>query len=158
MAGGDYVAFLDHDDELAPEALYQIVVALQRRPYELLYSDEDRIEIDGHGHWSHHTPFFKPDFDPDLLLSMNYICHLAVLRRDLLTALEGLRPGFDGAQDHDLLLRATARLSPEAICHVPRILYHWRVTAGSVSRTPALYESIQSNIVAAVSDHLRLKH
>lgn len=151
---GEYVGFLDHDDELAPEALYEVARALQERRYGLVYSDEDRIEEDALGHTVHHTPFFKPDFDPDLLLSMNYLCHLVVVRRDVLDGIGGLRGGFDGAQDHDLLLRATERLPPEDIRHVSRILYHWRVTAGSVSRTPALLRDIERNIVVAVQQHL----
>lgn len=152
-ASGEYVAFLDHDDELAPEALFEVVRALQERRYALVYSDEDRIEEEG-GRLVHHTPFFKPGFDRDLLLSMNYICHLVVLRRDVIEAVGGLRPGFEGAQDHDLLLRVSERLETADIRHIPRILYHWRVTPGSVSRTPSATETIQSHIVTAVQDHL----
>jgi O-antigen biosynthesis protein len=152
---GDYIAFLDHDDELAPDALYQTVLAMQDRRYGLLYSDEDRIEEDEFGRPVHHTPFFKPAFDPDLLLAINYICHLVVLRRDVVVGLDGLRTGFEGAQDHDLLLRVVSALPAEDIRHLPRVLYHWRVTPGSVSRTPALGDHIQKNIQAAVEDHLR---
>jgi len=154
-ANGDYIAFLDHDDELAPDALYHVALSLQERPYGLLYSDEDRIEENAFGRCVHHTPFFKPGFDPDLLLALNYICHLVVLRRDVVAAVGGLRPGFEGAQDHDLLLRAVAHLSPPDILHLPRVLYHWRVTPGSVSRTATVAEDVQKNIVAAVEDHLR---
>lgn len=154
-SSGDYIAFLDHDDELAPDALYHVAASLQDYRYCLLYSDEDRIEEDEFGQPIHHTPFFKPGFDPDLLLSINYICHLVVFRRDILTALGGLRTGFEGAQDHDLLLRAVSSLSPRDIRHLPRVLYHWRVTPGSVSRTPGLSDQIQNNIEAAVKDHLR---
>ncbi len=154
-ASGDYIAFLDHDDELAPDALYRIALALQESKYSLLYSDEDRIEEDEFGRCVHHTPFFKPGFDPDLLLAINYICHLVVVRRDVVVAAGGLRAGFEGAQDHDLLLRVVASLSAADILHLPRVLYHWRVTPGSVSRTPVLFEQIQGNIVAAVDDHLR---
>ena len=133
------MGFLDHADELAPEALFEVVRAGKRR-YGLVYSDEDRIEEDGLGRVIHHTPFFKPGFDRDLLLSVNYICHFVVLRRDVSEATGGLRTGFDGAQDHDLLLRASGVESSD-VRHVPRILYHWRVTPGSVSRTPALHEN-----------------
>jgi GT2 family glycosyltransferase len=152
-AAGEYLAFLDHDDELAPEALFEVARALQERRYALVYSDEDRIEEEG-GRTVHHTPFFKPGFDRDLLLSMNYICHLVVLRRDVIEALGGLRAGFDGAQDHDLLLRASEQLDAADIRHVPRVLYHWRVTPGSVSRTPGIANTIQGHIVVAVRDHL----
>jgi O-antigen biosynthesis protein len=154
-AQGDYIAFLDHDDELAPDALFFVARALQNHRYSLIYSDEDRIEEDGCGSCVHHTPFFKPGFDPDLLLSHNYICHLVVLGREVLAAVGGLRNGFEGAQDHDLLLRAVARLAPSDILHLPRVLYHWRVTEGSYSRSAAAADSIQKNIVAAVEDHLR---
>jgi O-antigen biosynthesis protein len=154
-AAGDYIAFLDHDDEVAPDALYQVALSLQDYQYGLLYSDEDRIEEDEFGYCVHHTPFFKPGFDPDLLLAVNYICHLVVLRRDVLAAVGGLRAGFEGAQDHDLLLRVVGSLSPRDIVHLPRILYHWRVTPGSVSRTPALGEQIQNHIVLAVEDHMQ---
>jgi GT2 family glycosyltransferase len=153
-AQGDYIAFLDHDDELAPDALFNIALSLQQRQYGLLYSDEDRIEENEVGRCVHHTPFFKPGFDPDLLRALNYICHLVVLRRDVIEAAGGLRTGFEGAQDHDLLLRAVAHLSASDIRHVSRVLYHWRVTPGSVSRTPAAAEDIPRNIVAAVEDQL----
>jgi GT2 family glycosyltransferase len=155
MANGEYVASLDHDDELAPDALFCVVTHLQRRKWKLLYSDEDRIERDEFGQCVHHTPYFKPDFDPDLLLSLNYICHLVVIQTNLLRELGGFRPGFEGAQDHDLLLRVTETISEEDIVHIARILYHWRVTPGSVSRTSQLTDSIQRSIVAAVNEHLR---
>lgn len=155
QARGDYIAFLDHDDEFSAEALFQVVNQLQKHRYELIYSDEDRIEEDELGRATHHTPFFKPDFDPDLLLSVNYICHLVVMRRELMSRLGGLRAGFEGAQDHDFLLRATESIAPEEIFHLPRVLYHWRVTQGSVSGTEQLTEKLQDNIVAAVNDHLK---
>jgi GT2 family glycosyltransferase len=154
-AQGEYVAFLDHDDELAPEALYAVAAALQERRHALLYSDEDRIEDDDYGRCVHHTPFFKTDYDPDLLLSMNYMCHLVVVERQALADAGGLRAGVEGAQDHDLLLRLAARLAPERICHIPRVLYHWRVTPGSVSRNADQQEALRRTIVAVVDAHLR---
>jgi len=154
VARGDYVAFLDHDDEFAPDALFEVSRALQEGSYGLLYSDEDRIEADPSGRLLHHTPFFKPSYDPDLLLSMNYICHLVVVRRDLAEALGGLLPEFDGAQDHDFLLRVTERLKATEIRHIPRILYHWRVTPGSVSREPGSASAIQHSVNRAVQSHL----
>jgi GT2 family glycosyltransferase len=153
-ATGDYVAFLDHDDELTPDALFEIVGALQERRYGILYSDEDRIEGVEPGRAIHHSPFFKPDFDPDLLRSMNYLCHLMVLRRDLIDAVGGLRLGFDGAQDHDLLLRVAEKLQVQDIRHVARILYHWRVMPESASSTLRLKVSLQTRIVDVVQEHL----
>jgi GT2 family glycosyltransferase len=157
-AQGDYIAFLDHDDELAPDALFHIALSLQKYQYGLLYSDEDRIEEDELARCVHHTPFFKPGFDPDLLLALNYICHLMVLRRDVVAAVGGFRSGFEGAQDHDLLLRAVTHLPASDILHLPRVLYHWRVTPGSLSRTPTAAQDIQKNIVAAVEDYLRRRN
>jgi GT2 family glycosyltransferase len=154
VAGGEYVAFLDHDDELAPAALYEAVRALQERSYAMLYSDEDRIEADGLGRVVHHTPFFKPGFDPDLLLGMNYLCHLVVVRRDVLGAVGGLRPGFDGAQDHELLLRVTEAIDATQVRHIPRILYHWRKLPDSASGTAAHAPVIEERILAAVQAHL----
>lgn len=152
---GDYIAFLDHDDELSPDALFEMVQQLQEHRYGLLYSDEDRIEENEFGRCIHHTPFFKPGFDPDLLLAMNYICHLVVVDRAIVTSVGGLRLGYEGAQDHDLLLRIVETLPERDIVHVPRVLYHWRVTPGSVSSTPQLAEEIQKNIIAVVDDHLQ---
>jgi GT2 family glycosyltransferase len=153
-ATGNYVAFLDHDDELTPDALFEVVSALQEHRYGILYSDEDRIEGVAPERVLHHTPFFKPAFDLDLLRSMNYLCHLVVVRRDLVDAVGGLRLGFDGAQDHDLLLRVVEMLKPEDIRHVTRILYHWRVTPGSASGDPRAAGGLQARVVAVVQQHL----
>jgi GT2 family glycosyltransferase len=154
VAQGDYIAFMDHDDELAPDALFHVALALQERRYGLVYSDEDLIEEGEFGRCVHSTPLFKPDLDPDLLLALNYICHLVVVRRDVMTGAGGLRTGFDGAQDHDLLLRICAALPASEILHLPRVLYHWRITLGSASRLPQARETIQKNIITAVEDHL----
>jgi glycosyltransferase involved in cell wall biosynthesis len=122
LATGDYIALLDHDDTLAPFALHDVVQAINRRPgTEVLYSDEDKIDATGRQRKDHH---FKPDWSPDTLRSQNYITHLAVYQRRLMQEVGGLRPGFDGSQDYDLILRATERA--RQIVHIPRVLYHWR--------------------------------
>ena len=149
MATGDFVALLDHDDELPPEALFEVARRLNEEPeLDLLYSDEDKLEVDGR----RVEPTFKPDWSPDLLLSMNYITHLAVFRRSLLEEIGGFRPGFDGSQDYDLLLRFTERT--ERIAHIPKILYHWRKIRGSAAASPAAkpfaYEAARRAIEEAV--------
>ncbi|MEE4659199.1 MAG: glycosyltransferase [Halieaceae bacterium] len=130
MARGDYVAFMDHDDTLAPDALYRVAEALVQEPsLRLLYSDEDIVDTDG----TPLRPHFKPDWNPDFLGSINYVCHLLVLERELLEEVGGLRQGYEGAQDYDLILRASTALAPEQIKHIPRVLYHWRAAEGSTA-------------------------
>lgn len=132
MAEGEYVALLDHDDSLARHALLEIAEALHRQPDAVLvYSDEDKIDESG----ERSEPHFKSGWNPDLLLAQNYICHLTVMRRDRVEEVGGFREGFEGSQDHDLLLRATRGLRPEQVVHIPKILYHWRAIAGSTAAT-----------------------
>lgn len=130
-AGAEWVTFLDHDDLLHPHALHHVAAAIVAEPgLDLVYTDEDKI--DEHG--SHFEPHFKPDWDPDRLLAQNYVCHLAVYRRSLVERAGGLRTGYEGSQDHDLVLRAGELTSPERIRHLPRVLYHWRAVSGSTAR------------------------
>lgn len=129
-ASGAFVTFLDHDDVLAPDALYEVARVLEQDgAIDVVYSDEDKIEGD-----RRLSPFFKPDWCPNLLLSLNYINHLCVIRRSLLESVGGFRPGFDGAQDHDVLLRVTERT--KRIAHIPKVLYHWRKIEGSAAAVP----------------------
>lgn len=130
MATGEFVALLDHDDLLPQHALYWVVEAINRHPdAALLYSDEDKIDSDGR----RFHPYFKCDFNHELLLAQNMISHLGVYRRDLISELGGFRSDFDGSQDHDLALRVVASVPASRIVHIPRILYHWRAIPGSAA-------------------------
>lgn len=132
LATGDFVALLDHDDTLAPFALYELVEAINRHPdADFLYSDEDKIDAAGA---CRSQPHFKPDWSPDTLRSHNYICHLSCFRRDLWGRLGGFGSGFDGSQDYDLILRAT-ELSRRVV-HIPKVLYHWRMHEASCASAP----------------------
>jgi GT2 family glycosyltransferase len=129
VATGELVALLDHDDELAQDALFHIVAALNRRPdADVFYSDEDHIDDEG----SRSDPFFKPDWSPDLILGENYICHFLVLRSGLCRELGGFRSETDLSQDLDIVLRASLRT--QAIVHVPKVLYHWRTEVSTGGR------------------------
>lgn len=124
IATGEFIALLDNDDELAPNAVYEIVRLLNERPeLNLIYSDEDKIDESG----TRSDPAFKPQWSPDLLMSTNYISHLGVYRRSIIDEIGGLRVAFEGAQDYDLVLRFTEMISSKTIAHIPKVLYHWRM-------------------------------
>jgi GT2 family glycosyltransferase len=128
LATGEWIGFLDHDDVLRPRALHAMVSYLQEHPYvDVCYSDEDKILPSG----ERGDPLFKPDWSPEMLLSSNYITHFVIARKHLIDAVGGLREGFDGGQDHDLLLRVT-ELANE-IGHVADVLYSWRMVTGSAA-------------------------
>ena len=130
LVEGEYVALLDHDDELHESAFFYVVQALQaRRDAKLVYSDEDKI--DGFGY--RYMPSLKPRWSPELARSQNYVCHLSVYRTDRLNAIGGFRIGYEGSQDHDLLLRYVRGLPEHQIVHVPHVLYHWRATQTSTA-------------------------
>ncbi len=129
-AKGEFIAFLDHDDVLSPYALSEVVNLLNwNSKFDLIYSDEDKLSDDG---TLRKLPFFKPNWSPDLLLGVNYITHFVVARKTIVDEIGGLRPGFDGAQDYDFLLRITEKT--DRIGHIPKILYHWRMAEGSTSK------------------------
>jgi GT2 family glycosyltransferase len=151
MATGEWIAFFDHDDLLAEHALALAVLALADSPDAgALYSDEDLVDDDG----VRSFPYFKPDFDPILLLGQNYFSHLCMLRRDLIVLAGGFRVGYEGSQDWDVVLRVVERLRSDQIVHVPHVLYHWRVHPGSTSSSLSAkpYAAIAAR--RAVTDHL----
>lgn len=151
LATGRWIAMLDHDDVLAPNALAEIAFAVAGRPdAALIYSDEDRIDEKGR----RFDPHFKPDHSPELLRSMNYFNHLTVCRADLVRAVGGWRPGFEGAQDYDLVLRIVERVAPGQIVHVPKVLYHRRSTSGSTALAGSGKDHACRNGLRALEDHL----
>ncbi len=132
MATGDFVVLADHDDTLAPDALFECVKAINSDPeIDVVYTDEDKLDMDGGELFE---PHFKPDFNPDLLTSVNYICHLFVVNHDLLMEVGGFREEFDGAQDYDFIFRCTEKA--RKIYHIPKALYHWRCHQNSTASNP----------------------
>ncbi|MGM0269826.1 glycosyl transferase, group 2 family protein [Enterococcus sp. AZ096] len=130
IATGEFVALLDNDDELAINAFYEVVKVLNENPeLDLIYSDEDKIDMDG----NRSDPAFKPDWSPDLLLGTNYISHLGVYRRSILEEIGGFRKGYEGSQDYDLVLKFTEKTTKERIKHIPKVLYYWRMLPTSTA-------------------------
>lgn len=165
MAKGDFLALFDHDDLLAPNALYEVALAIQKnKEAEVIYTDEDKVTSDLSEHFQ---PHFKPDFNLDLLRSNNYICHLFVVKRSLVEKAGGLNSAFEGAQDYDFVFRCMEEASKDAgsgcsgnnkqllpdndksipvrlagcrarkVIHIPRVLYHWRIHKASTADNPA---------------------
>jgi len=148
-ATGEFVAMLDHDDELQPDALLEVVKLLNQRPdLDIIYTDEDKKSQDGR----RISPFFKPDWSPNLLLSCNYVAHLLTYRRSLVAELGGFRSEFDGSQDYDLILRASERTA--RIGHIPLPLYSWRMISGSAAASerakPYAYEAAATALAEAM--------
>lgn len=150
-AQGDYIAFCDHDDTLAPFALNEVAAALQADPtIDLFYSDEDKLSDDGL-HRSH--PFFKIGWSPALFLYGNYLAHFVVARAELVRAVGGIRPGYEGAQDYDFILR-TLDHHPH-VAHIPRFSYHWRFAEGSTARGAYKKKGAGDAGCRALEDYLR---
>ncbi len=151
IATGTFAAYMDHDDELPRHALYHVAKAIEDHPtVDLIYSDEDKILEDE----SLEGPHFKPDWNEELLLTQNYVNHLAVYRMSILNRIGGLRDTFEGSQDHDLVLRFSLETDPSRIVHIPKILYHWRAYDGSGSFSDrALGRAIEAR-QRAVRDYL----
>jgi glycosyltransferase involved in cell wall biosynthesis len=151
LANGDFVALLDHDDELAPTALYFVALALnENQELQLLYSDEDKLDAQSR----RSDPYFKSDWNPELLLAQNFISHLGVYRTDLVRRVGGFRIGFEGSQDYDLTLRCIEQIRPEQIEHLPRVLYHWRMANESTASYTRAKPYAQEAARRAVQEHL----
>ena len=128
LAKGEFLVLVDNDDKLDQNAFYYLVEALNKdKTLDFIYTDEDKMDI----HGKYFEPHFKPDYSPDTLMGMNYICHLSCLRTSLVREVGGFRKEYDGSQDYDLFLRILDKT--KKIYHVPRILYHWRETPSSTS-------------------------
>ncbi len=153
LARGDFLAFLDHDDLLAPFALYEVVKMLNADPaVDLLYSDHDLISADGK---QRQQPLFKPDWSPHIMLSSNYITHLTVVRRSLVDEVGGFDPEMDGAQDWDLFFKISERT--QRIGHIPKILYHWRSGSDSTADNIWKKEYAPAAQLRAIKAHLERK-
>jgi len=127
LVKGDYIALLDHDDTISPDALFENVKKINEGDYDFLYSDKDKIDIDGH----RFEPLFKPQLSPDMLLNINYLTHLNVMKTSIIRQIGGWDKNTDGAQDWDLFLRFIT--VSDKVAHIPKILYHWRVIASSTA-------------------------
>ncbi|MFO0798922.1 MAG: glycosyltransferase [Gemmataceae bacterium] len=149
LATGEFVSLLDHDDELAPHALFAVAERLQTRPdADLIYSDEDKVDAAGR----RYDPQFKPDWSPELLLSYNYVNHFTTIRRAVFEAAGRFRPGFEGSQDHDLLLRVTERT--DRVEHIPQVLYHWRSLPDSTATAAGVKTYVHTSGRRAVAEAL----
>ena len=155
LATGEFVALMDHDDLLAEHALYEIAAELNTHPEtDLIYSDEDQVDPNGR----RYQPYFKPDWNIDLLLGHNVFSHLGVYRHELLTQIGGLREGVvDGSQDYDLVLRAAEASEPSRIRHLPEVLYHWRRMGEETSFSQAHLDRCIAAARQGIRDYLKAK-
>jgi len=164
IATGEYIALLDNDDEITPDALYEMVKIINKEEAEFIYSDEDFISTDG----DCSNPHFKPDFSPDLLLTHNYITHFTCFSKKLLDKIGNFNPKFDGSQDFDLFLRLTENTTK--ISHIPKVLYHWRMLETSTSANSeakpeaiergrvVLEETLKRRKLSGTVEHANLHH
>ncbi|MBA4701143.1 MAG: glycosyltransferase family 2 protein [Ruminococcus sp.] len=150
LVTGEYVGLFDHDDILTPDALYEIVNALQESRYDILYTDEDKMSGDG-GEFN--DPNFKPDFSMDLFRSHNYITHFFVVKADIIREVGGFRKEFDGSQDYDVMFRCIEKA--KHIKHIPKILYHWRIHMNSVAGDPSSKMYAYEAGKRAIEEHLQ---
>lgn len=149
IAQGEFIALVDNDDELAVNALFEVVAALNKNPeLALIYSDEDKIDLEG----QRFAPHFKADWSPDTLLGNNYISHLGVYKTDLVKEIGGFRQGYEGSQDFDLVLRYVEKISAEQIYHIDKILYHWRTLPGSTASDGKAKDYINNSGIKTLND------
>ncbi|OJG79199.1 glycosyl transferase [Enterococcus ratti] len=155
VAKGEFIALLDNDDELPPYALFEVAKVLNEHPeLDVIYSDEDKIDANGH----RFDPHFKADWSPDTLMGNNYISHLGVYRTSLVKKLGGFRKGYEGSQDYDLILRVTEQIPKEHIYHIDKILYHWRTIPGSTASSGEAKNYIYDSGVKALTDALKRRN
>ena len=150
MARGAFVGLLDHDDLLAPNALFEVAAALDKqKDADMVYTDEDKVTTDLSEHFQ---PHLKPDFNLDLLRSNNYVCHFTVIRRSVVELTGGFRQEYEGAQDYDFIFRCAEK--SRIVLHVPEILYHWRVHQASTADNPTSKMYAYEAGKRAIEDHL----
>ncbi|WP_208123097.1 glycosyltransferase family 2 protein [Spirabiliibacterium mucosae] len=150
LATGEWLALMDHDDLLPPNALYEIVKLINNEDnVQLIYSDEDKIDEYG----MRFMPHFKSDFNLDLLYSQNYISHLGVYKTEIANKIGGFRKGFEGSQDYDFLLRYIQNININNIKHIPKILYHWRAIKGSTALSATQKSYTTASGIKALQDY-----
>lgn len=150
MVTGDYVALLDHDDLLMPNALFEIVKVInERKNVRFIYTDEDKMKTIDEPRFD---PHFKPDFSPDYITGNNYICHFSVFKKEVMDKLGGFRDEYNGAQDLDIILRMSEMVEPKDIYHIPKILYHWRISDTSTAGNP------ETKLYAYISGEKAVQH
>lgn len=152
IATGEYVALLDNDDVLWPNALYEVVKSVNENHPDFIYSDEDKLEVDGK---THVEPFFKLSWSPEFLRSVNYITHFAVIKHNLVKKVGGFRKGYEGAQDWDLFLRISRET--DKIHHIPTILYSWRKSPTSTASAPSAKDYAYVNQKKALQDDVKAR-
>jgi glycosyltransferase involved in cell wall biosynthesis len=152
IASGEFIALMDHDDELSEKALYRIADVINKYPQtEIIYTDEDKIDVDGR----RFSPHFKSDWNQELFFSQNYISHLTVYSSRILKQAGGFRKGFEGSQDYDLTLRCINLTCPSRIYHLPEVLYHWRTIDGSTASNENAKNYSYEAGIKALEDHFR---
>lgn len=153
LASGEFIGLVDHDDELSPDALFEVVNLLQEhRDADIIYSDEDKLDPKGR----RTRPHFKPDWSPEQFLAGMYFCHFGVYRKQIVDEVGGFRAGFEGAQDYDLALRVIEKT--QRIYHIPKILYHWRMAPTSFAVSPDTKQYAHEAGRRALNEHMKRRH